>query len=77
MIDMEQLLRLIVDKKASDLHLTVGIPPQLRIGGQLVFTDYEALTQETLQNLSYSLLTHEQIQRLEKERELDFSCGIP
>ncbi|MCP4648996.1 MAG: type IV pilus twitching motility protein PilT [PVC group bacterium] len=77
MFDMEQLLRMIVDKNASDLHLTVGIPPQLRIGGQLIYTDYEPLTPEGIKSLSYSLLTNEQIKRFEESYELDFSCGIP
>ncbi|MFH2137882.1 MAG: type IV pilus twitching motility protein PilT [Candidatus Omnitrophota bacterium] len=77
MLEMEQLLRLIVEKKASDLHLTVGIPPQLRIGGQLVYTEFDPLTPEVVQQLAYSLLTSEQIKRFEEEKELDFSCGIP
>ncbi|MBU4306090.1 MAG: type IV pilus twitching motility protein PilT [Candidatus Omnitrophica bacterium] len=76
MVEMEQLLRMIVNKGASDLHLTVGIPPQLRIGGQLVYTEFEPLTPEIIQKLSYSLLTGEQIQWFEEKRELDFSCGI-
>ncbi|MCM8812586.1 MAG: type IV pilus twitching motility protein PilT [Candidatus Omnitrophica bacterium] len=76
MMEMEQLLRLIVERGASDLHLTVGIPPQLRLSGQLVYTDGDALTPEAIQHLAYSLLTPQQISRFEQARELDFSCGI-
>ncbi|MFH1460360.1 MAG: type IV pilus twitching motility protein PilT [Candidatus Omnitrophota bacterium] len=76
MLNMEQLLRMIVDKGASDLHLTVGIPPQLRIAGQLVYTDLEALLPDTIKQLAYSLLTDAQRERFETQKELDFSCGI-
>lgn len=76
MLTMEHLLKLIVDRGASDLHLTVGIPPQLRIDGQLTYTDNQALDPETIKTLAYSLLTDDQIGWFEKGKELDFSCGI-
>ena len=76
MTEMEQLLRLIVERGASDLHLTVGIPAQLRIGGQLVYVDQQILSPEKLRELAYSLLTEGQISRFEETKELDFSCGI-
>lgn len=77
MLEMKQLLKMIVDKGASDLHLTVGIPPQLRIGGQLTYTDFQPLNPEEIQTLAYSLLTSDQITWFELKKELDFSCGIP
>jgi len=76
MFDMDQLLRLIVERHASDLHLTVGIPPQLRIGGQLVYVEGEPLTPVQVQNLAYGLLNEEQKRWFELRKELDFSCGI-
>ena len=77
MLDMQQLLLMIVEKGASDLHLTVGIPPQLRIGGQLAFVSgMDVLTPEVVQRLAYSLLNGEQIKWFEQRKELDFSCGI-
>ncbi len=76
MLTMEFLLKLIVDRGASDLHLTVGIPPQLRIGGQLTYTTSEPMEPETLRKLAYSLLTNDQISWFEKKKELDFSCGL-
>jgi twitching motility protein PilT len=76
MLTMEHLLKMIVDRGASDLHLTVGIPPQLRIGGQLTYTNNEPLEPETIKILAYSLLTNDQITWFEKQKELDFSCGI-
>ncbi|RKY37072.1 MAG: type IV pili twitching motility protein PilT [Candidatus Omnitrophota bacterium] len=73
---IDELLKLMVEKKASDLHLSVGIPPQLRINGQLINLEFEPLTPEIIQKLVYSLLTDGQIKRFELEKELDFSCGI-
>ncbi|HRY30436.1 MAG TPA: type IV pilus twitching motility protein PilT, partial [Elusimicrobiota bacterium] len=62
--------------KASDLHLTVGSPPVLRIDGLVHPTNLEKLTPEMCQRLVYSLLNDVQKQRFEKENELDLSFGI-
>jgi twitching motility protein PilT len=76
MLNMETLLKLTVGKKASDLHLSVGRPPQLRINGELIPTDFESLTPKVMQNLAYSILTSEQIKTFERDKELDFSFGL-
>src|SRR5437879_3982196 len=75
-IDMAELLRMMVEKGASDLHLTLGAPPLLRIDGSIVATTYEKLTAEVCQRLIYSLLTDTQKQRFESVNELDISFGI-
>jgi twitching motility protein PilT len=76
MINMNDLLILMVQKKASDLHLTVGAAPALRVDGTIVQTPLEKLTPETCQRLIYSLLSDAQKQRFESENELDVSFGI-
>jgi twitching motility protein PilT len=76
MINMNDLLVLMVQKKASDLHLTVGASPALRIDGNIVQTPLEKMTPETCQRLIYSLLSDAQKQRFESENELDVSFGI-
>jgi twitching motility protein PilT len=76
MINMNDLLLLMAQKKASDLHLTVGAPPTLRIDGEIVQTALEKLTPDICQRLIYSLLNDQQKQRFEKENELDISFGI-
>lgn len=76
MLNMNDLLLLMVQKKASDLHLTVGAPPSLRIDGNLVPTNLEKLTTDLSQRLVYSLLSDSQKQRFESENELDISFGI-
>lgn len=75
-IDMSELLRVMVEKNASDLHITMGVPPMLRIDGLIVPTSYPKLTAEVCQHLVYSLLTDTQKQRFESVNELDISFGI-
>jgi twitching motility protein PilT len=75
-MDMAELLRLMAEKKASDLHITLGSPPMLRVDGQMVATPYPKLTGEVCQHLIYSLLTDTQKQRFESSNELDISFGI-
>lgn len=73
---IEELLLYMIDQKASDLHLTVGQPPQLRVYGELVFTDYDLLTPDTIKKLAYNVLTPEQIRIFEQTKELDASFGL-
>jgi twitching motility protein PilT len=75
-LDMAELLRLMMEKKASDLHITLGAPPMLRIDGQMVPTSFPKLSGEICQHLIYSLLTDTQKQRFESMNELDISFGI-
>ncbi|MHB1458490.1 MAG: type IV pilus twitching motility protein PilT [Armatimonadota bacterium] len=75
-LHVDDLLRLVVEKGASDLHLAVGIPPVLRIDGKLVPTNYEPLNGQESQRLVYDILTDEQIQRFESTLELDFSYSL-
>ena len=76
MILMDDLFKLMKAKNASDIHLTVGVPPVLRIEGRLYATQFEALTKESAQTLIYSIMTDEQRQQFEENLELDFSFGL-
>jgi len=73
---IETLLRLMVEKDASDLLITVGAPPVLRISGNLVQTDYESLTAASAKELIYSMLSQEQKDKFEKKKELDFPFEV-
>ena len=75
-VHVDDLLRLIVERGASDLHLAVGVPPILRVDGQLMPTNHEKLTAQDTQRLVYDILTDEQIQRFEANLELDFSYSL-
>ncbi|RMH41967.1 MAG: type IV pili twitching motility protein PilT, partial [Deltaproteobacteria bacterium] len=65
-----------IDKGASDLHITTGTPPQLRIDGQLVPLRTDALTPIDTKQLCYSILTDAQKMRFEEDQELDLSFGV-
>ncbi len=76
MLDLKQLLVEMFNRGATDLHITTGAPPQLRIDGSLVPLNIPPLTPSDSQRLCYSVLTETQRKRFEEENELDFSFGI-
>ncbi|MCD6229089.1 MAG: type IV pilus twitching motility protein PilT [Candidatus Omnitrophica bacterium] len=77
MTDMTTLLKLAMEKGASDLHITVNSPPVLRIDGKLHLTDLPPLNSEQTKALIYSILTDDQKAIFEKDKELDFSFSVP
>lgn len=76
MPNLHQLLKAMIDKGASDMHITTGSPPQLRIDGRLVPLKLPPLTPQETKELCYSILTDAQKRRFEEENELDLSFGI-
>lgn len=75
-INLHQLLRAVVEKGASDLHVTTGTPPQLRIDGSLLPIKTAPLTPVDTKALCYSVLTEEQKVQFERDNELDLSFGV-
>ena len=73
---IDDLLREVVERGASDLHICVGVPPILRIDGQLIPLNYEKFTPMHTQRMMYDILSDEQIQRFEDQWELDFSYSL-
>ncbi len=65
-----------VDQNASDLHVTVGVPPQFRISGRMVKVKTDALGPQDTKELAYQVLTDSQKAEFERNLELDFSFGI-
>ena len=76
MADIQEFLKIMVDRGASDLHITVGSPPMIRVNGELNPLPYPALGQSDTKNLCYSLLTDGQKHRFEEDWELDFSFAV-
>jgi twitching motility protein PilT len=74
---LDDLLRMTVERDASDLHLKVGRPPVIRIYGDLVETNLPPLGPEDAQDLIYSILSPEQRKRFESQWELDLAYHIP
>ena len=73
---IHQLLKVMIDRGASDLHVTTGSPPQLRIDGSLVPLKTPPLDPIETKQLCYSVISEEQTVRFEKTNELDFSFGV-
>jgi Tfp pilus assembly pilus retraction ATPase PilT len=63
---MEELLQLVFDRDGSDLHISSGVPPIIRINGKLVRTDYDPLSPEDTQRLIFSILSNDQRKNLEQ-----------
>jgi len=75
-LTMDQLLVLIFEKKASDLHIVSGSPPVLRINSELKKINSENLSKQQCQDLIYSVLTEKQKEQFETEKELDLSFSV-
>jgi twitching motility protein PilT len=73
---LRELLEEVCSKKASDLHLTVGVPPLIRLDGEMMPIGKEKLTPQATIELAYSVLNEEQRKRFEIDNELDLSFGI-
>jgi twitching motility protein PilT len=75
-VNLHQLLRAMIEKGASDMHVTTGSPPLLRIDGAIVPLKLPALSPVETKQLCYSVLTEEQKIEFEKNKELDLSFGV-
>jgi twitching motility protein PilT len=75
-MEIAELLRLAVEREASDLHIVAGRPPCLRIDGKILDVEAPPLTPSDTQRMSYSVMTDLQKQKFEEHKELDFSLAI-
>jgi twitching motility protein PilT len=77
-VSIQELLGRVLEMEASDLHVTAGAPPTLRIHGDLKpLEGYEPLDADAIRRMVYAILTQRQRERFEQERELDFSYSLP
>ena len=75
-ISLRQLLQVMIQRGSSDLHITTGTPPQLRIDGSLVQLRTAPLGPVETKYLCYEVMSEEQKIKFEKNNELDFSFGV-
>ena len=75
-LKIQQLFKLMVESNASDLHISCGTPPGLRVSGSITKVKTPGLTPEDTKRLIYQILSEEQRNEFEKNMELDFSFGI-
>jgi twitching motility protein PilT len=71
-----ELLTLVIEKGASDLHITVGIPPVLRINGYLTKLNLPPLTPQDTKEITKDLLTSKELEMLEAEGDIDLSYSV-
>ncbi|MBZ5555073.1 MAG: type IV pilus twitching motility protein PilT [Acidobacteriia bacterium] len=76
MLSLSDLLKTMMEQNGSDLHITTGSPPQIRVDGVLRPLDTPPLTPADTKQLAYSVLTDAQKKRLEEDLQLDLSFGI-
>ena len=76
-MDIVDILLEVLERGASDLHLSVGAPPAVRLDGELTPLDYPRLGANDTRELVYSILSQDQRQRLENDWEMDFSYSVP
>src|SRR5512144_764589 len=76
MANLHQLLKELVERGGSDLHITTNTPPQIRLDGKLTPLNIPPLRGEDTKQLCYSVLTETQKHKFEEENELDLSFGV-
>ena len=76
MASLHDFLKEMVEQGASDLHITPGVPPMIRLRGELVPLDYPPLKPQETRQYCYSILTDAQKHRFEENKELDLSFGV-
>ena len=77
MYSLKNLLESMSEKNASDLHLSIGSPPRLRINGDLIPLQGDNLTLEQIKKLLKEYISDDKLQEIEKGTECDFTIGIP
>jgi twitching motility protein PilT len=77
-VDFASVLTQMVDSRASDVHLTPGFAPAIRVRGRIVpMDDYPQLTPQDTRDIVYSILNDSQRKRFENQQQLDFAYAIP
>ena len=76
MANLHEMLKVLIEREGSDLHITTNTPPQIRVDGHLVSLEMPPLNPVETKQLCYSVLTDSQKQRFEEENELDLSFGV-
>ena len=77
MITVEQLLMTAKEQGASDVHITVGVPPKMRVNGELLDLDYPRLMPDDCEKIILSIMNDRQLEMFKENGEADFSFSIP
>ena len=74
---IQEIMKVATDAGASDVHITVGIPPKMRVNGNLITMDYPRRLPDDTQKIAYSIMNTVQRERFEERGEYDMSFSIP
>jgi twitching motility protein PilU len=77
MIDFDKLLKVVVDQQASDLFITAGLPPSIKVSGRMMPLSKAPLTPEQAREMVHSTMNEAQVQEFESERECNFAIHSP
>ena len=77
MIDFDKLLKVVLEQKASDLFITAGLPPSIKVDGRMMPMSKTALTPDQAREIVHSTMSEAQIQEFEEERECNFAIHSP
>lgn len=75
-VHLDDILRCAIERKASDIHFTVGLPPMARIDGEVAPLPFSIAEAADTRRIVYDVLTDEQVQKFEQTHELDFGYGV-
>lgn len=73
---LDEILRMAIERKSSDIHITVGLPPMVRVDGELVGLPFQPLTQQDSRRLIFDCLSDDNVEKLEETHELDFGYSV-
>ena len=76
-LDIQTLLKATVDAGASDLHISAGMPPMIRLRGDMVRSQAPAQSNEEARAMLYTLMSEEQRREFEKSHDIDFAFEVP
>lgn len=73
---LDDILRMALERRASDIHLTVGLPPMIRVDGEMLPLAFRPLRPDETRRLVYETLSDENLKKFETTHELDFGYGV-
>jgi twitching motility protein PilT len=75
-VHIDEILRMAIERKASDVHLTAGLPPMIRLDGEITPLPYQVLKPEDTRRMVYEVMSAEQLQKFEQTHEMDFAYSV-
>ncbi len=75
-VHIDEILRMAVERKASDIHITSGLPPMIRLDGEVMGLPYEKLSDDITKRMMYDILNDDDLKKFEQTHELDFGYSV-